>query len=156
MIEDLLKSFWGSLENLLDLAIIIIPLLIFIEILKEIGIIDRFGKLFSPLMKLLKLPKDSILPVSVGFLIGLTYGAGVIISVSREKNFSTKDLTKILILVGVSHALVEETVIFAGIGANAWIVISARVLSAIVATMIYSKFARSEMDEIYNGRRITQ
>ena len=156
MFEDLLKSFLGSLGNLLDLAIIIFPLLIFIEILKEIGIIDKIGKVFSLLMKLLKLPKDSILPVSVGFLIGLTYGAGVIISVGREKNFSTKDLTKILILVGVSHALVEETVIFAGIGANALIVVSARVLSAIVATVLYSKFARGDMDALYNGRRISQ
>lgn len=156
MFEDLFHSFLGSLNNIWDLAIIIFPLLIFIEFLKEIGIIDKIGKMFSPLMKLLKLPEDSVLPVSVGFLIGLTYGAGVIISVGREKNFSTRDLTKILILVGVSHALVEETVIFAGIGANAFIVITARVLSAIIATMLYSKFTRGDMDALCNSRRVSQ
>lgn len=140
MIEDLFTSFLSSLSSLFQLALIIFPLLIIIEFLKEYGVIDKIGKFFSPLMKLLKLPQDAILPVSVGFLIGLTYGAGVIITVGKEKGFSTIDLTKILILVGISHALIEETVIFAGVGANAIIVLTVRVLSAIIATTLYTKF----------------
>lgn len=156
MLPDLLQSFIDSLKSFQQLIFIIFPLLIAIEFLKECGIMDKIGKLFAPLTKLLKLPEDSIIPVTVGFLIGLTFGAGVIISVSREKNFSTKDLTKILVLVGISHALVEETVIFAGIGAKAIIVVLVRVLSAIFATVIYSRFARGEEVALPNSRGITQ
>ncbi len=152
----LFESFKTSLLSLYNLAIIIFPLLIFIEFLKEIGIIDKLGKFFSPLTKVLKLPKDSIVPVTVGFLIGLTYGAGVIITAGKENNFSTKDLTKILILVGISHALVEETVIFVGIGANAFVVVAVRFFSAIIATVLYSKFSRGDEFATINSRRITQ
>lgn len=156
MLSDLTLSFYGSLVSLYNLALIIFPLLIFIEILKEIGVVSLLGKVFTPLTKFLKLPQQSVIPVTVGLLIGLTYGAGVMISVGREENFSTKDLTKILVFVGISHALVEETVIFAGIGANAFIVLTARVLSALMATIIYSRFTRSETDALHDSGRITQ
>lgn len=155
MLPDLYHSFLGSLVSLYNLAIIIFPLLIFIELLKEIGLISLLGKVFAPLTKFLKLPEQSVLPVTVGFLIGLTYGAGVMITVGRDENFSARDLTKILVLVGISHALVEETVIFAGIGANATIVIVARVLSALFATVLYSRFTRGGLNALHDSRGVS-
>lgn len=134
MIREALST---SVMSMLQIALIVTPLLIVMEFLKAKGWVDKITELVKPATKSLYLPKESAFPVVVGWTIGLQYGAGVMMQVGREGVMNTKDLTITCVFVGIAHSLIEETVIFAGIGGNALILLAARFLAGVVFTYIF-------------------
>ncbi|WP_353892186.1 nucleoside recognition domain-containing protein [Proteinivorax hydrogeniformans] len=156
MIIFLLESLKMATLDIINLAVIIVPLLIVIEFLKEFKVLDKIGNLFAPLTRGLGLPKETAVPLSVGLFVGLTYGAGVIMSLAKEQNFTKKELTGLLIFVGICHAILEETIVFARIGAAWHWVLIFRILSAVLATLLYKRWAKEDSYEVPNSRGVPQ
>ncbi|WP_350344864.1 nucleoside recognition domain-containing protein [Proteinivorax tanatarense] len=152
----LLESLKAAILDIINLAVIIIPLLIFIEFLKEYRALEKIGNIFCPVTKVLGLPRQSAVPLSIGLFVGLTYGAGVIMTLAKEQNFSKKELTGLLIFVGICHAILEETIIFARIGASWHWILFFRILSAVLATLLYKKWAKEDVYEVSDSRRVSQ
>ena len=69
-----------------------------------------------------------------GIIIGLTYGAGVIIHSIRTSNVGKKEAFLILLFLSICHAIIEDTLIFVVIGANGFILIAFRFILAIILT----------------------
>ena len=72
-------SFLGSLNSILSMAKIIIPLMIIMEILKDSNILERISKRLNPISKFFNISNEAVFPLMIGLIFGLVYGAGVII-----------------------------------------------------------------------------
>lgn len=132
----------GCLWSILKLVLIVIPLMVIIEFLKELRVINRLAPIFLPVLKLLRLPKEAVLPLIAGLIFGIAYGAGVIIQSARDEVVQKEDLYTVSLFLVVCHSLVEDTMLFLAIGANFWIIVLGRFLLAIIVTYTWVKLRR--------------
>ncbi len=126
----------GSLKTVLTIAKFLIPLMFAIEILKALNILDRLSDFLQPVSKLLGLSKEASFPLLVGLILGLSYGAGVIIKSSKEGNLSKKDLYLLMIFLVTCHSVIEDTLLFVAIGASGWLLLGIRIPLAIILTAL--------------------
>ncbi|AKL94314.1 nucleoside recognition domain-containing protein [Clostridium aceticum] len=139
MVEILKEAFLGSINSVYSIAIIVIPIMIVLQLLRDYKILGRIIKPFEFLASIFKISKESILPLLVGVIFGLSYGAGVIIQTSKEGNVSKRDLLLITVFLASCHAVFEDTLIFVAVGANGWLLLGTRLLAAFILTFILSR-----------------
>ncbi|OWZ83562.1 nucleoside recognition domain-containing protein [Natranaerobius trueperi] len=135
--EMILEATKSSIASMLQIALIVIPLLIGTEFLKAYGFLEKLTNFFRPFTKRMYLPGEAAFPVVIGWTIGLQFGAGIVMQVGREGTLTKQELTVTCVFIGIAHSLIEETVIFAGIGGNALILLLARFTAGIIFTYIF-------------------
>lgn len=118
-----------------QLALIVIPLMMAIQILKERKWIHAFSKWLAPVTKALGMKENTSLTLAAGLVFGLAYGAGVMIQAVREDGVSKHDLTLAFIFLVSCHAVVEDTLVFVPLGIPVWSLLCIRLATAIVLTM---------------------
>jgi len=129
--ETVLVALKDSLILSGKLFFIILPLSIFHEFLK-----GRDSGLAKKRFAFLGISQNGFIPLVTGIVIGLTYGAGVIIHSIRTSNVGKKEAFLILLFLSICHAMIEDTLIFVVIGANGFILIAFRFVLAIILTYI--------------------
>lgn len=107
----------------------LVPLFILIQALKDSGWLGRMSGWMRPLLAPLRLPGDAGLPVVAGLAVGLTYGAGVILQTAEEGKLTRNELTVACVLLGICHAVIEETILFSAIGTNGFLLIGIRIVA---------------------------
>lgn len=127
--ETVLVALKDSLILSAKLLFIILPLSIFYEFLK-----GRDSKLAKRRFAFIGISGRGLIPLVTGIIIGLTYGAGVIIHSIRTSNVGKKEAFLILLFLSICHAIIEDTLIFVVIGANGFILIAFRFILAIILT----------------------
>ncbi|WP_404459522.1 nucleoside recognition domain-containing protein [Sutcliffiella horikoshii] len=124
-----------GLMGILQLAIIVIPLMILVQYMKELGWLAVFSKWMGPFTRALGMKENTSTTMAAGLVIGLAYGAGVMIQAVKEDNVSKKDLTLAFIFLVACHAVVEDTLIFIPLGIPVWPLLAIRVTTAILLTI---------------------
>lgn len=148
IIAYLKESSIGSIYSIANMAKIIIPLMIIMEILKDSNILETVSKRLEPISKFFGISNETVFPMMIGLIFGLVYGAGVIIESTDGKDLSKKDLYVLIIFLVACHAILEDTLIFATVGSNLWILFMTRLS---VAT-ITAYFASKAMDKSLNNK----
>jgi len=130
--------------GIVQLALIVIPLMVVIQYLKDYGILDVFTRWMAPVTRMLGMKENTSMTLVAGLTIGLAYGAGVMIQAVKEDGVSYKDLTLAFIFLVSCHAVVEDTLIFIPLGIPVWPLLVIRLSVAIILTMtvaaIWRKF----------------
>jgi hypothetical protein len=121
--------------GIVQLAMIVIPLMIGIQILKERKWIHIFSRWMAPVTKLLGMKENTSLTLAAGLVFGLAYGAGVMIQAVKEDGVSKRDLTLAFIFLVSCHAVVEDTLIFVPLGIPVWPLLVIRLGTAVLLTM---------------------
>ena len=114
---------WGQIliANMISLAkiiVIIISLMVVMDLSREFGIMDQVTAGLSLPMKFLGMDRRTSLVTAVGLLLGLAYGAGLIIEETRQNNIGKSEILATNIFLGTNHALIEDTLIFVAVGAG--------------------------------------
>jgi len=129
--ETLLGALKGSFILCGQLFLIIVPLTIFYEFLKS-----RQAALGGNRRSFAGISGNGLIPLLTGIVIGLTYGAGVIIHSIRSTDIGKKEAFLILLYLSMCHAVIEDTLIFVVIGANGIILLLARFFLATLLTYL--------------------
>lgn len=129
----------GAVLSVLQIAAFVIPIMVFIEILRDINVLDRFSSFFHPFVRIFRMPKEACLPLLAGLIFGIAYGAGVILQSVREGRLSLRDIYIINTFLIICHSVIEDTVLFVAIGANAWLILVPRIIGAVVVCYIISR-----------------
>jgi hypothetical protein len=124
--------------GIVQLAVIVIPLMIGIQILKELKWIHIFSRWMAPVTKALGMKENTSLTLAAGLVFGLAYGAGVMIQAVKEDGVSKRDLTLAFIFLVSCHAVVEDTLVFVPLGIPVWPLLVIRLATAILLTMLIS------------------
>ncbi len=132
--EALFVALKDSLVLTLQLLCIILPLTVSYEFLKH-----RTEAVRKRTFSLMGISQGGIVPLFTGIIIGLTYGAGIIIHSLRTAKVSKKEAFLILLFLSVCHAIIEDTLIFVVIGANGLVLVAFRFALAIVLTYLVYK-----------------
>jgi hypothetical protein len=117
---------------------IIIPLMIVLALLRDSRLLDRGVVFIQPVMQRLNLSSRVAFPLLAGFFLGIVFGSGVIISFANDGTLTKRDLILVLVFLGICHSIVEDTLIFAALGANWWVLLSCRFALAVLAAVAVS------------------
>ncbi|MBS4200324.1 nucleoside recognition domain-containing protein [Bacillus sp. FJAT-49732] len=128
------KAFYGVVQ----LAIIVIPLMVGIQLLKDYKWLSVFSKWMAPFTKLLGMKENTSTTMAAGLIFGLAYGAGVMIQAVKEDGVSKKDATLAFIFLVGCHAVIEDTLIFLPLGIPVLPLLLIRLVTAIILTFIVS------------------
>lgn len=112
LLEGITKAGLGIFQ----LAIIVIPLMVVVQIMKEKQWLAVFSRWMAPVTRALGMKENTSTTMAAGLLIGLAYGAGVMIQAVQEDGVSKKDVTLAFIFLVACHAVVEDTLIFVPLG----------------------------------------
>nr|WP_207308506.1 nucleoside recognition domain-containing protein [Bacillus timonensis] len=157
-------SGWGSILlngiekasfGILQLAIIVIPLMVVVQFLKELKWLDVFSRWMKPVTKALGMKENTSTTLASGILFGLAFGAGVMIQAVKEDNVDKKDLTLAFIFLVSCHAVVEDTLIFVPLGIPVLPLLFIRLITATILTMvvafIWKRVEQNNRKEIIYG-----
>lgn len=140
-----LDSFSNAFFGLIQLMVIIFPLMLVIQLLKEGNVLSWLAKMTRPFTKLLGLPENASLTLMAGTFFGLAFGAGVLIQAVEEEKFSKRDLLLLVIFLAACHAVVEDTLIFIPLGIPVIYLLLIRLFVAVVATIVVARILRKAM-----------
>ena len=131
--ETALTSLKGGFVLCAQLFLIIVPLTILYEFLKS-----KQSALAGDRRAFIGISSKGLVPLVTGIVIGITYGAGVIIHSIRSADIGKGEAFLILLYLSVCHAIIEDTLIFVVIGANGIVLASVRfVLATILTYLVY-------------------
>lgn len=134
--DIILYGIQTSLFGILQMAVIVIPLMIGVQILKDVKALPYLAKGLTPFTKILGVSDKTGVTLMAGLIFGIAYGAGVIIQAAKEDNLSQKDLYLISIFLVACHAVVEDTLLFVPLGINVLPLLLIRLILAIVITAV--------------------
>ena len=121
--ETLKKGFFHGLTLTWDMIKVIVPFYFVVELIKYLGLIKVIGAFFRPFMGFFGLPGESALALIAGYTTNL-YAA---IAVVTPLHLSSRDITIIALMLGISHSLPIETPITRKAGVNAWLLLVVRI-----------------------------
>ncbi|WP_301108243.1 nucleoside recognition domain-containing protein [Sporosarcina sp.] len=124
--------------GVLQLALIVIPLMLFVQFVKDRNYLERFSKGLAPFTKLIGVKPNTSMTLVAGLLIGLAYGAGVMIQAVQEDGVSKRDITIAFIFLMACHAVIEDTLLFLPLGIPIWPLFLIRLVTAIMLTVTVS------------------
>ncbi len=134
---------WSSIVtagvSVLQLALIVIPLMIGIQILRDLKFLEWFAERMKPAMIRLGIAPRGAITMAGGLLFGLAFGAGIILQQAAEQKFTRREITLIMLFLGPCHAIIEDTLIFVPLGINVLPLLLIRFIVAVVLTVTVAK-----------------
>ncbi len=140
---------YGGAATVLNVLKILIPLMIIVEILMAYNIMEKVADKLQFLAGALGLQKQSIFPLLVGVVMGVTYGAGTLIEISRKTPIPKKDYALIGVFMFICHGIIETGFIFGVAGANILVITAGRLAIAFAVTAAAARlpvFRKTEKD----------
>ena len=135
---------------------IIIPLMVVLALLTDTRLLDRGVEFIQPVMRRLNLSNRVAFPLLAGLFLGIVFGSGVIIAVAKDGTLTKRDLIIVLVFLGICHSIIEDTLIFAALGANWWVLIGCRFILAALAAWAVSFVVPAGPDAAETNRQPTE
>ncbi|WP_019414300.1 nucleoside recognition domain-containing protein [Paenisporosarcina sp. TG20] len=122
--------------GVLQLAMVVIPLMVGVQYLKDKKYLQKFSQKLAPFMKLLGIAPNASMTLVSGLVVGLAFGAGIMIQALQDDGVSKKDVTLVFIFLVACHAIIEDTLIFIPLGIPILPLFLLRLSTACVLTII--------------------
>lgn len=134
IISLMINTIIDSLTSIAQLSLILVPILVMIEIARHYQVIEKMTDKIKGALRFLTLPREAAFPMLAGIFFGIVLGAALIIEYSREGYLNKRDLLLIGIFLSICHSVVEDTFIFAVFGANPVVLLTTRLILAVIIT----------------------
>jgi hypothetical protein len=126
---------WARDTGILLIKMIVIVSLIMVlqKVLDEFGFMKALSRVFSPLLRAFGLPAGTSVLWIIIQVVGYGYGAAIILEQIAQGKISQRDADLLNHHAAVCHSLLEDSLLFASIGAPLfWITLPRLVLAAAV------------------------
>lgn len=115
-------SLWGWIEgqiqNLLSIFLIILGVMALLRLLEVLGIVALLTKVLGPVLQVMGIGERAIPITMVGFLLGLSFGGGLIIQEMKSGRIPAREMFFSLAFMCILHSIIEDTVTMAMFGAH--------------------------------------
>ena len=123
----------SSLVLIVTIVLIVTALMMLQRVLEEFGWMHRIAHLLSPLMRLFGLPSGCSLLWLTGNVVGMAYGAAIMIDEVEQGRLTRHEANLVNHHLGVSHSLLEDTMLFVAMGISFWWIFLTRLALAMIA-----------------------
>ncbi|MFW6082266.1 MAG: hypothetical protein ACOC7W_10145 [Desulfosalsimonas sp.] len=125
---------WGldQLRNLGFIFCVILALIILLRVFNRLGITEILIRLLQPLLRFMGIGREAAPLTIVGMTMGLTYGGGLIIRESKSGRVEPRDVFASVTLMGLTHSLVEDTLLMFMLGGHLSGILAARLIFSLL------------------------
>jgi hypothetical protein len=143
-VDDLSWIEWAQNEIriLLLIFVWVFFLVLFMKVLAKVGITSLLTKILEPVLRLFGMSRHAASVTIVGMILGLTYGGGLIIQESKSGVLHAHDVFTSLVLMNLSHGLIEDTILVLALGAHISGVLWGRLLFSFLFVLLISRCLR--------------
>jgi len=132
-IIDLLRtSIYAALSLSIKIIALVTTLIFFLDGLKSLAWVKKHSQ-----------KVNSSFSILVGVILGITYGAGILIAEYEKGILQKKEILFVGTYLMICHAIIEDTLLFVIFGANPWMIIGLRLtfatLISYLVVMYYQK-----------------
>jgi hypothetical protein len=146
---SLLSWILSQLRNYAMIFVIIFVLIAIMRILKATGIIGKLNRMLNPFLRLLGMSKAAAPLTIIGITLGISYGGGLIINEARSGVISKRDIFLSLSLMGLSHSLIEDTLLMVAMGASLTGILLGRILFTLLLMMILIRMVNRISNNVF-------
>ncbi len=139
-----IDSGWGSWfllqgNTFVAAFVIIASLTLIIRILNYLGIEKIIHILLSPLLRLLGIGAKASNIIVIGLTLGLSFGGSILIRESKKGHIDNKDIFLTIAFLGLSHSLIEDTLLMLLLGADLFTILWLRLVFGIVVIALLAR-----------------
>jgi hypothetical protein len=134
--ELLSHSIYESIYLSIQIIILVTLLIFILDFIKSLKVVKEYSN-----------KVNSAFSITIGVILGITYGAGILISEYEKNALTKKEILYIGTFLMICHAIIEDTLLFVIFGANIWVIITLRVLFAFIFAVICVKLLSSKVQD---------
>ncbi len=132
---------FSEFKNLLQIYLVVITLMAVMALLKAIKMTDILNRfLVGPFLRICGIGKEASMLTVSGMLLGLAYGSALIIHEARSGRVSGKDIFACMLLMGLCHSIVEDTLLMMLLGGELSGLLIGRVIFSVAVMMLVAPF----------------
>ena len=120
------------LESLAEIYVIVCAVMLLHKGLTYFRISEWIGRALGPVLRLLGISPKAVNIVIIGFTLGILYGSGLLIKETQEGSLSKRDALCSISLLGLSHSLIEDTLLLMLVGGSLWGLLAFRVVFTVI------------------------
>lgn len=130
--DSLLSWLVNQLYGLLIIFLIVFALVLLLDVLQRLGIIQWINARLRPVLHLLGIGREAETITLVGLTLGISYGGALLIEEAEAGHIQPRDVLFSISLLGLSHSLIEDTLLMMLIGADLTGILLGRVVFTLV------------------------
>jgi len=141
---------WGlsSLNSVVKVSLFVLIIMIVQSLLEEFKLIDFLSKVMAPFMKVFGLPEKASFLWIVINIVGYAYGAGIIKSEYDRGGLKKQEGDLFNHHAAISHSLLEDSILYSGIGIGLFWLIVPRLAVATIVVWI-ERFRRNHFKKSF-------
>jgi len=137
---DIFLSVKNAFYLCLKLTIIIVSLMIVYEFYENSSLYTFSQKILSRPFAKLGIKSYASITMIVGLVLGIAYGAGVLIKNSMSGNMSKKEILLTSLFLSICHAVFEDTLLFVAVGGNGFVILGVRIVIGFLLLIILNRY----------------
>lgn len=142
--EGLVAWLVAQIEMLIGILVILASLMAFLRFLTFVGFDKVLNILLLPLTRLLKVEREASQVTIVGLMLGLSFGAGLLIDAAEKGTISSRDMKIVACFLGLCHSLIEDTLLVILLGAH-WVpVLLGRLVFSIIVMALLVRLIQQD------------
>ncbi len=126
----------AQIKNYIMIFIIVFSLLLLLRVLEYLGVIAKINRILEPGLEKVGMSKNAGPLTIIGITLGISYGGGLIIKEARSGKLQEKDAFLSVSLMGLSHSLIEDTLLMVTLGASIVGILIGRVVLTLLAMIV--------------------
>lgn len=136
-------------RNLLTIFLIVLILIVLMKVLDRLGITRLMNRLLKPVLTSMGISEKASTVTIIGMILGISYGGGLIIREAGSGRIDRRDVFFSIALMGLCHAVVEDTLLMMSLGATVWGVLFARILFSWITVAALVRITRGISDSAF-------
>ena len=134
---------WGREAAKLTVKIVLIvtAMMIATEWIRARGLMERMERGSRPFLRFLGLHDSVAFPWLTAQILGIAFGGGLLLEEMQVRRIDPREVRALHISIGISHSLLEDTVLLMSIGASIFWIIVPRVLVAAAVVRLATPFS---------------
>lgn len=132
LVDLLQNSLYESLSLSIKVIALVTILIFFLDFIKSLPIIEKHSQ-----------KVNSGFSILVGVILGITYGAGILIAEYEKGILQKREVLFIGTYLMICHAIIEDTLLFVIFGANPWLIVGLRLLFATLVAYLIVKYSKT-------------
>ncbi|HEX6978864.1 MAG TPA: nucleoside recognition domain-containing protein [Alphaproteobacteria bacterium] len=138
-------------EGLFWILWIIIGIVALMAVFDRLGVTAFLSRALAPLLRYLGIGPQAGPVVIIGALLGLAYGGALIIQEARSGKLPPRDIVLSLLFLCLCHSIIEDTLLFAALGADFVAITLGRVIFAILVMLVISRLVAAMPARLFAG-----
>lgn len=133
----------GQITSFLLIIVVIFCIICVMRVLRDIGVLTLLEKGLQPILPYFGMTRNAAPVTVVGMVMGISYGGALIIREANSGKMEKREVFYSLALMGLSHSLVEDTLLMVALGGHIGGLLVGRLIFSLVIISLLVKIINS-------------